>query len=216
MRAGLTVADASNILDASFERPELDECGCNMHDRRYFVKALDAGDKRAALPLGAYKKLYAIEAEIKDLTDAEKLAERRRQSKPVWDELVAWCTVRRSTSRRHRHSAKQSSEYFNNHRVALARFLDYGHLPLDNGIVERFHVRAALTRKNFLFAGADSGGDRAAIAYTIFGSCRLAGVDPTEYLAYILPRLTRRILLLNLPALLPTRWAAARTAAYAA
>jgi transposase len=215
MRAGLTVADASNIFDASFARAELIECGCNMHGRRYFVKALDAGDKRAALPLGAYKKLYAIEAELKDLTDDERLAERRRQSKPVWDELVAWCTVRK----KHEPPASglgKAVQYFTNHQVALARFLEYGYLPMDNGIVERLHVRAALTRKNFLFAGADSGGDRAAIAYTIFGSCRLAGVDPIEYLADILPRLTRRIRLVDLPALLPVRWAAARAAATAA
>lgn len=74
-------------------------------------------------------------------------------------------------------------------------------------------VRAALTRKNFLFAGADSGGERAAIAFTIFGSCRLAGLDPLEYLADILPRLTGQIRLADLPALLPSRWAAARAAA---
>lgn len=212
MRDGLTVADASSLFDASFKRPELIECGCNMHARRYFVKALDAGDKRAALALAAYKKLYAIEAEIKDLADDAKLAERRRQSTPVWDELVAWCTVRKQ------HEPPSSGlgkalQYFTNHHVALARFLEYGYLPLDNGIVERLHVRAALTRKNFLFAGSDAGGDRAAIAYTIFGSCRLAGVDPIEYLADVLPRLTRRIRLVDLPALLPARWAAARAVA---
>lgn len=215
MRDGLTVADASNIFDASFKRPELIECGCNMHGRRYFVKALDAGDKRAALALGAYKKLYAIEAELKHLDDDKRLAERRSRSKPVWDELVAWCTVRK------KHEPPSSGlgkalQYFTNHQVALARFLDYGYLPLDNGIVERLHVRAAMTRKNFLFAGADSGGDRAAIAYTIFGSCRLAGVDPIAYLADVLPRLTRRVRLVDLPALLPARWAAARAAANAA
>jgi transposase len=106
--------------------------------------------------------------------------------------------------------------YFTNHEVALARFLDYGEVPLDNGIVERLHVRAALTRKNFLFAGADSGGDRAAIAYSILGSCRLAGVDPQAYLADVLPRLTGRIRIKDLPDLLPSRWAAARAAAAAA
>jgi hypothetical protein len=37
--------------------------------------------------------------------------------------------------------------YFTNHQVALARSLEYGFLPLDNGIVERLHVRTALTRK---------------------------------------------------------------------
>ncbi|MDX2093285.1 MAG: transposase, partial [Kofleriaceae bacterium] len=43
--------------------------------------------------------------------------------------------------------------YLTNHKVALGRFLDYGYVPLDNGLVERLHVRTALTRKNFLFAG---------------------------------------------------------------
>lgn len=44
LRDGPTVADAANVFDVSFKRPGLLECGCNMHSRRYFVKALDAGD----------------------------------------------------------------------------------------------------------------------------------------------------------------------------
>jgi hypothetical protein len=49
---------------------------------------------------------------------------------------------------------------------------------------------------------------RLPIAYTILGSCRLAGVDPREYLADVLPQLTGRIRLMDLPALLPSRWGA--------
>jgi hypothetical protein len=192
LREGLTVANASNLFDASFQRTALIECGCNMHARRYFVMALDAGDQRAALPLAAYKKLYEIEAEIRDRDPDMKLAERRARSKPVWDELVAWCEVRKPYEPPSSGLGK-ALRYLTNHKVALGRFLEYGYVPLDNGIVERLHVRAALTRKNFLFAGADSGGERAAIAFTIFGSCRLAGVDPIEYLADVLPRLTGQI-----------------------
>jgi hypothetical protein len=96
LREGLTIADASNLFDASFQRATLIECGCNMHAQRYFVKALDAGDQRAALPLAAYKKLYEIEVEIRDRDPDVKLAERRARSKPVWDELVAWCEVRKT------------------------------------------------------------------------------------------------------------------------
>ena len=183
-----------------------------MHSRRYFVKALDAGDKRAALPLAAFKRLYKIEDEIRDLDPDAKLVERQSRSKPVWDQLAAWCALRKQ----HEPPASKlgvALRYFTNHQVALARFLEYGYLPLDNGVVERLHVRTALTRKNFLFAGSDAGGERAAIAYTILGSCRLAGVDPREYLADILPRLTGRIRLVDLPALLPARWAAERAAA---
>jgi len=79
-------------------------------------------------------------------------------------------------------------------------------IPMDNGIVERLHVRAALTRKNYLFAGSDAGGERAAIAYTVLGCCRLASANPVEYLADVLPRLARRIRLRDMYALMPARW----------
>ncbi len=217
LREGPTVADASGLFDASFAREKLIECGCNMHARRYFVKALDAGDKRAALPIAAYRKLYEIERDLRDreLGPNDVLAERQTRSKPIWDELIAWCTVHK------KHETPSSRlgvalRYFTNHQVALGRFLDYGYVPMDNGIVERLHVRTALTRKNYLFAGSDAGAERAAIAYTILGSCRLAGVDPLEYLRDVLPRMTRKVRLLDLPSLLPSHWAAARAAAWTA
>jgi hypothetical protein len=130
----------------------------------------------------------------------------------VWDELAKWCALRKQ----HEPPASKlgvALRYFTNHQVALGQFLDYRCLPLDSGIVERLHVRTALTRKNFLLAGSDAGDERAVIAYTILGSCRLAGVDPREYLADVLPRLTGRIRLVDLPSLLPSRWAAQRAAA---
>ena len=61
------------------------------------------------------------------------------------------------------------------------------------------HVRTALTRKNFLFAGSDAGGERAAIAYTVLGCCALTDVNPVEYLADVLPRLSRRVRLADIP-----------------
>jgi transposase len=213
LREGPTVADASGLFDASFAKAKLIECGCNMHARRYFVKALDAGDKRAALPIAAYKKLYEIERDLRErgLGPDEVLAERRAQSKSIWDELVAWCTVHK------KHETPSSRlgialRYFTNHKVALGRFLDYGYVPMDNGIVERLHVRTAMTRKNYLFAGSDGGAERAAIAYTILGSCRLAGIDPLEYLRDVLPRMTRKVRLLDLSDLLPHRWKQRRDA----
>jgi len=214
LREGPTVADASGLFDASFaNNAKLIECGCNMHARRYFVKALDAGDKRAALPIAAYKKLYEIERDLRDrrLGPDEVHAERRERSKSIWDELVAWCTVHK------KHETPSSRlgialRYFTNHQVALGRFLDHGDVPMDNGIVERLHVRTALTRKNYLFAGSDGGAERAAIAYTILGSCRLAGVDPLEYLRDVLPRMTRKVRLVDLSELLPHRWKLRRDA----
>jgi transposase len=210
-REGRVVADASNLFDKSFERPTLIECGCNMHARRYFTKALDAKDTRAALPLAAFKKLYQVEEQISGLGPEDKLTARQLTSKPVYDELVAWCTV-------HRPYEPPSSplgraiKYLLNHQTALRRFLDDGAIPIDNGVVERLHVRTALTRKNFLFAGSDAGGQRAAIAYSLLGSCELCEVNPVEYLGDVLPRLSRGVRLADVAELLPARWKAARTA----
>jgi len=209
LRSGFTVADASNLFDTSFKRPELVECGCNMHARRYFTKALDAGDTRAALPIAAYKKLYSIESEIRDLDAAAKLEVRQERSRPVFDELLAWSNVYKPPEPP-ASLLGVALRYLTNHHVALARFLEAGEVPMDNGVVERLHVRAALTRKNFLFAGSDAGGDRAAIAFTILSCCRLVGINPVEYLADVLPRLARRVRICELPTLLPARWKAAR------
>lgn len=211
LRRGYVVADAASVFDASFKRDDLVECGCNMHARRYFAKTLDRGDKRAALPLAAFKRLYEIEGELRDLGAEAKLAERQARSRPVYDELASWC----ETFQPHEPPSAPMGRaigYLLNHQTALRRFLEDGVVPIDNGIVERLHVRAALTRKNYLFAGSDKGAERAAIAYTITGSCRLAGVNPVEYLGDVLPRLARRVRLRDIPELLPAAWRRARTA----
>jgi transposase len=210
-RTGLVVADAAGIFDASFLRDDLIECGCNMHARRYFKKALDRGDTRAALPIGAFKRLYEIEESIRHQNSSDKGEERRRRSKPIFDELLAW-------GRTYRQQEPPASplgvalRYLHNHQEALQRFLEDGRIPIDNGIVERLHIRAALTRKNFLFAGSDTGGERAAIAFTILGCCQLADVNPVEYLADVLPRLARGMRLRDAPAMLPRAWKEARLA----
>jgi transposase len=209
LRSGYTVADASNLFDKSFKRDDLIECGCNMHARRYFKKALDAGDKRVALVMGAFKKLYDIEEQIRGRPPDEILAVRQEQSAPIYGKLVNWCEV-------HQPHVEPTSptgaaiRYLINHQKALRRFLEHGAIPMDNGAVERLHIRVALTRKNYLFAGSDAGARRAAIAYSILGCCALAEVDPVAYLADVLPRLARGIRLREAPELLPHAWKAAR------
>jgi transposase len=210
-RQGYTVADAASIFDLSFRRPELIEIGCNMHARRYFVKALDAGDTRAAVPIAAFQALYAVEDAVRDADDATRLDERQRRSKPVYDELVAWSEV-------HRPMEPPSSllgravGYLLNHRLALMRFLDDGIVPIDNGVVERLHRRPAVGRRNYLFAGSHAGAERAAIAYSVLASCHLVGVNQNDYLADILPRLARGPISVarDIPPMLPAAWKNAR------
>src|ERR1700745_1285378 len=61
---------------------------------------------------------------------------------------------------------------------ALTRYIDDGRLSIDNNLAERLLRGIAVTRKNFLFLGSDSGGDRAAILYTVIETAKLTGLDP--------------------------------------
>ena len=88
-RKGLVVADASAVFDASFQREDLIECGCNMHARRYFVKALDSGDMRATLPVSAFKVIYEIEAQVRGKPPDEILAARQDKTELVYGELIS-------------------------------------------------------------------------------------------------------------------------------
>ena len=214
-RAGFVVADAGSVFDASFERHELIEIGCNMHARRYFVKAFDAGDKRAAIAIAAFRAIYDVEAACKDADPATREAARRERSRPVYDRLLEWARLHRRTEPPESLLAKALG-YLINHEIALTRFLDDGRLPIDNGVVERLHRDVAILRNNCLFAGSYAGGQRAAIALSILATCHMLAINPVEYLASVLPQLARaQAPERELRSLMPAAWKAARDAAAA-
>lgn len=210
-RKGIVVADADSVFIEQKRRADLIDCGCNMHARRYFVKALDSGDDRAALAIGAFKALYQIEEEIAGKGIDERLAIRQTKSKPIYDELTKWCHAHQ-TDEPPKSPMGKAIRYLLNHELALRRFLADGLIPIDNGAAERAFVRVALTRKNFLFVGSDAGGRRAATAYTLLACCRLADVEPVGYLTDVLARFSRGVPFTAAPSLLPAAWKAARQA----
>jgi transposase len=68
----------------------------------------------------------------------------------------------------------------------LMRFCDDGRIEIDNNSAERALRAVAIGRKNYLFAGSDRGGDRAATFYSLIGSAKLNGLDPEAYLRQVL------------------------------
>lgn len=72
---------------------------------------------------------------------------------------------------------------------ALALFLDDGRVEMDNNAAERALRAVAIGRKNYLFAGSDAGGERAAAMYSLLGSAKLNGIDPEAYLSSVLHRI---------------------------
>jgi hypothetical protein len=72
---------------------------------------------------------------------------------------------------------------------ALTRYCDDGRLEIDNNSAERALRAVALGRKNYLFAGSDAGGERAAAIYSLMGTAKLNDRDPEQYLRTILCRI---------------------------
>ena len=73
--------------------------------------------------------------------------------------------------------------------AGLNRYVDDGRAEVDNNAAERSIRGIALGRKNWLFAGSDTGGERAAAIYSLIETCKLNGIDPEAYLRAVLTRI---------------------------
>ena len=110
-----------------------------------------------------------------------------RQRAPA-EALAAWAdnTVRQ-LSRKSELAA--AFRYMRARWTALVRCFDDGRLALDNNPVERALRCVAIGRKNYLFAGSDAGGRRAAAIYSLIESAKLNGLNPQHYLTDVLGRI---------------------------
>ena len=127
-------------------------------------------------------RLFAIEAGIKGKPPAERLAARRAKATPILSELRAFlnATMEKVSGKS---SLAGAFRYAAARWTALTRYVGDGRLEMSNNAAERAIRPLALGRKNYLFAGSDEGGRRAAIIYTLIETARLNDVDPEAWLA---------------------------------
>jgi transposase len=209
-RVGYVQADADPKLDELFKGEDATaiEVGCWMHGRRKFKEALDGGDLRAAYPVKIIKHLYKIEAYTKKVRAGPDEVKQLRQEKsvPLLNQLGRWIADNYQGERPSSPLGKAMG-YALRQWEALIRYTEDGRLPIDNGEVERAIRVVAVGRKNYLFAGSDAGGERAAIAYSLLGSCTLASVDPWAYLKDVLEKIAGGWKQSRIDELLPDKWA---------
>ncbi len=132
--------------------------------------------------------LYGIEEEIRGKPPDERRAVRQAQSKPLLDSLRQWFEATLSKLSR-KSETTVAIRYALSRWDALARYMEDGHIEIDNNAAERSLRGVALGRKNYLFAGSDTGGERAAAIYSLIGSAKLNGLDPEAYLREVLTRI---------------------------
>ena len=188
--------------------------GCFMHLRRYFLKAYEAKDLRAALPLDKLRQLYQIERESKEAGEApqQRYQRRLRYSVPIFEQMETWIQQQRATEPPTSYLGKALT-YAHNHWDLLRVIFTDGALELDNGDVERAMRGPAMGRRNWLFAGSDEGAERAAIILTVLETAARQGVDLQPYLHDVLVKIAQGWPQSRLHELLPENWAAARTQA---
>lgn len=201
LREGWIQADAGGAFDPLFKLGRAQEAGCWSHARRYFVQAMDS-DKRAAFAVKWIGDLFMIEREALDRTPDDRLAIRLARSKPMLDDLGAWIAETWKTAPPKSPIGKALT-YAVNQWKPLGRFLEDGRLPIHNNACERALRKIAIGRANWLFAGSDAGAERAAVIYTVLGTCRLRGVDPSAWLKDVLEKLASGWKQSEIAALLP-------------
>jgi len=183
---GVLQADAYAGFNALYVDGTIQEAACWAHARRKFH------DLHAARPsaitteaLRRIAELYVIEAEIRGKPPHERQQVRQQRSRPLLDDFDNW--LRATLEKLSRKSDTAAAiQYALNLWPALLRYCDNGVIEIDNSAAERALRGVAIGRRNYLFAGADSGGERAAAIYSLIGTAKLNGVDPEAWLRHVL------------------------------
>ncbi len=183
---GILQADGYAGFSKIYEGGRVTEAACWAHVRRKFVDLHELHKSPvAAQMLDRIGALYAIEQEIRGRPPDERQAVRRQRSRPLLDAMHDWLQQTLTTLSQKSATAK-AIRYALSRWEALRRYCDDGRIQIDNNAAERALRCVALGRKNYLFAGSDAGGARAAAIYSLLGSAKLNGCNPEAYLREVL------------------------------
>ena len=169
--------------------PRLREAACWAHLRRDFH---DEWDKTKSViareALDRIGALYDIEREVNGCPAEIRLAVRQKHSAPKVEAFFAWSEQQLSRIPGKGDLAK-AFRYGMSRRDAFSLFLSDGRVGIDNNPAERALRPIGVGRRNWLFAGADTGAETLARAMTIVETAKMNGLDPQAYLTDILTRI---------------------------
>jgi transposase len=187
--AGILQADGYAGFNQLYENGRIQEAACWAHARRKFYELMEAHKSPVATEaverIGA---LYGIENEIRGRSPDERCEVRQARSRPLLNSMREWLEA--SLAKLSKKSDTSAAiRYALARWDALVRFCDDGRVEIDNNAAERALRTVAIGRKNYLFAGSDRGGERAATFYSLIGTAKLNGLDPEAYLRQVLTRI---------------------------
>ncbi|MFC4311603.1 IS66 family transposase [Steroidobacter flavus] len=206
---GYVQSDGYAAYDAAAASLQLTHVGCFAHLRRRFFEAVQA------LPKSEQKKntaaheivrridaLYAIERDIKHLSDEERRQARQARSAPLLDSLH---TFAQSLQGETLISGKlgEALGYLEKQWPKLVRYAEDGRLAMDTNLAENAIRPFALGRKAWLFAATTKGAKASAAWYSLTQTAKANGLEPFAYLCRLFERLPHAKTVEDFEALLP-------------
>jgi transposase len=193
----------------------IDLTSCWAHARREFHEALKIGQRLAAGPIAMIGKLYQVETGLRErgATATERATVRQQHSAPVLEilksELLA---LRQHPQVLSKGKLCRAINYTLALWDRLTLFVQHGEIEIDNNLIENGIRPTAVGKKNWLFVGGETTGQRAAVIYTLVECAKRHGHNPEAYLTDVLERLPAMTNQDDLSVLLPANWQVATAA----
>ena len=163
------------------------ELACLAHIRRKFFELHQANaNPLAAEALRRIGELYAIETRASSVAERAEL--RQTLSQPRVEALGLWLQHNRKTVANGGGLAR-AMDYALKRWPAVERYVQNGHYPIDNNPVENAIRPIAIGKKNWLFAGSEAAGRRAATIQSLLETARANGIEPLAWLTDTLQKL---------------------------
>ena len=186
--SGILQADAYTGFKELYERradgtAQFREAACWAHLRRDFHDVWTSDKSGIAKEaLDRIGKLYDIERQIAGRPAEVRRAVRQEKSKPNVDAFHAWAE-QQLTRIPGKSDLAKAFRYGLSRWESFCLFLDDGRVAIDNNPAERGMRPIGVGRRNWLFAGSDTGGETLARAMTLIETAKMNGLDPQAYLA---------------------------------
>ena len=189
---GTLQTDGLSVYDAFDNLEGITLISCMAHIRRKFIDALPNDEARAQYVIDLIAQLYKVEetARKNNYTSEQRQQLRQQIAKPIMTTLKDYLQKEYESAKIRPSSAiGKAIQYALGRWKYQVRYLEDGNIEIDNNLVENSIRPVAIGRKNYLFAGSETGAQWAAIFYTLLGSALRHGHNPLEYLTDVLHRL---------------------------
>ena len=203
---GYVMTDGYSGYNELMRTDGIDQLICWAHVRRRFVEAVNVQPKGkrglADEAVALIGKLYGVERDHKDASDAVRLLARQTHSVPALAMLRAWLdkTLPGVTPKS---ALGTALSYLRDYWPRLTRYTERGDLPIDNNRAENAIRPFVIGRKAWLFSDTVAGANASAVIYSVLETAKANGVEPYTWLRRVLRDLPAAKTVDEVEALLP-------------